>query len=162
MKNKISITMLLILMICFSSFSQGEVKVQKLLGEWQLVIDIEEAMEEAREETKEDDNILAQMLVSSVTGLVESVIENIDIYFTFLPDGELEIYVEALGEQETEYGTWFINEKGQLIIEGDDDEDSELQIDDVDYWLMDGNKLYSYGEDGDNVAKENVYMLKIE
>lgn len=153
---------LLVFGIALAASAQQPVKERKLLGEWQLVIEIDEAMDEAKQELREEDNILGELFLGAVDGLVTSVIENIEVVFTFLPDGELEIDIVAMGEQETEYGIWRINKQGQLIIEGLD-EDDDVSIDEVDYWLMEGNKLYSFDADeNESIMEKKFYMTRIE
>jgi hypothetical protein len=148
--------------VTLAASAQQPVKERKLLGDWQLVIEIDEAMAEAKQELRDEDDVLGSLFLGAIDGLVSSVIENIDVVFTFLPDGELEINVEAMGEKETEYALWKINDKGQLIIEGLD-EDDDISIDEVDYWLMEGNKLYSFDEDDDEaIGEKKFYMTRIE
>ncbi len=137
--------------------AQGKVTEKKLIGTWKLVIDIDEEMEEAREEMDEEDNILGEMILSGVSGLVEGILNNIDIYFEFQKGGKVIVSAEAFGEQEDEpeISSWYINNRGELIIEDTD----KISADDNDYWLMDGKYLVSY-ENGK--MEENVYMRRIE
>lgn len=134
--------------------AQSKVSEDKLLGTWKLVIDIEEELEE---EADDEDNPFARMLIRGVSGLVEGIMDNIDVYFDFQSDGEVKINVIAFEEEETEYAKWYINRYGELIIE--DVDNDNIQFNDDDVWMMDGRYLVSY-DDGE--LQENVYMVKVE
>ncbi len=153
----IGILVAVIALTTSQSYAQQKVTERKLLGTWKLVIDIEEEMEEAREEMEEEDNILGELLISGVTGFVEGLMDNIDIYFEFMKNGELKIMVEAFGEEEIEYGEWYINSRGELIIEDSD----TMEMDGDDYWMFDGSLLVAF-EDNKRDEKDNVFMKKIE
>ena len=156
--KKFFLPILLLLFICSNpTQAQDRVSEKRLLGTWEMIIDIEEDMDEAKRDLDEEDNILGEIFLSSISGLVEGILENIEIIFEFNPNGELILFVTALEEDsEEEYLEWMINRRGELIIIGETD---NLDMDDDDYWLMDGNKLLLY-EDGE--LSENVYLLKVE
>ncbi len=135
--------------------AQQKVNEDDLVGNWKLVIDIEEELER---EADEEDNPFARMMIRGVSGLVEGILDNIDIYFDFQRDGEVKILVEAFDENEVDYAKWYINRNGELIIE--DLDNDKIQFDDDDVWMMDGKFLVSIEEDG--TIQENVYMTKIE
>lgn len=135
--------------------AQQKVNEDDLVGNWKLVIDIEEELER---EADEEDNPFARMMIRGVSGLVEGILDNIDIYFDFQRDGEVKILVEAFDEHEVDYAKWYINRNGELIIE--DLDNDKIQFDDDDVWMMDGKFLVSIEEDG--TIQENVYMTKIE
>jgi hypothetical protein len=135
--------------------AQQKVNEDDLVGNWKLVIDIEEELER---EADEEDNPFAKMMIRGVSGLVEGILDNIDIYFDFQRDGEVKILVEAFDENEVDYAKWYINRNGELIIE--DLDNDKIQFDDDDVWMMDGKFLVSIEEDG--TIQENVYMTKIE
>ncbi len=141
------------------AFSQQKVTEDKLIGTWRLIIDIEQEMEEARQEAKDDDNILGEMILSGVAGLVEGIMENIEIYFEFRPGGEVIIYTEAFDEteDEPEYAEWYINKDGELYIE----DSGKVNVEIDDYWMMDGSRFLVAIEEGEGPS-ENVYMRKIE
>lgn len=154
--NTFKSLLFLALIFAFSaSQAQQKVTSDKLMGTWKLVIDIEEELER---EADEEDNPFARMMIRGVSGLVEGIMENIDIYFEFQSDGEVRINVEAFDENEIEYAKWYINKYGELIIE--DIDNDNIQFDNDDVWMMDGKRLVSIEEDGE--IERNVYMVKIE
>jgi hypothetical protein len=159
MKNRFSVvTGLSCLFLFLALFSNAQEKVteKKLLGTWLLVIDIEEEMDIAAEE---EENPFARAVIRGVSGLVDGLMENIEIYFDFMPDGEARILVDAFGEEEIEYAQWEINSRGELMIISDAD---NVQINDDDFWMMDGkNTLISFDDDSGEI-EENVYMRRIE
>ncbi|MFY0688616.1 MAG: hypothetical protein JXQ90_15685 [Cyclobacteriaceae bacterium] len=140
------------------SHAQQKVKERDIIGSWKLKIDVEEAIEEVEEEMDEEDNWLGEVVLRGVSGLVEGVLDNIDIYFEFQRGGELEILVDAFGEIEREYTEWEIID-GRLYIY-----DSEhLQTDDDDYWMIDGDVLISFEESRyEDKVNENIYLVKID
>ncbi|MFT4736275.1 MAG: hypothetical protein ACI8QD_001115 [Cyclobacteriaceae bacterium] len=151
-------TILLLLSFTFFTFqSQAQEKVtkDKLLGNWKLVIDIEEELDQ---EAEEEDNMFAKMIITGVSGLVEGIMENIDVYFEFQSDGEVRIKIDAFDEREVEYAKWYISNRGELIIE--DFESDNISFDNDDVWMMDGKRLVSFDDDGS--MEENVYMVRIE
>lgn len=155
--KKLCLLFIVSLLFVGQSFSQDRVSEKKLIGNWKMIIDIEEEMDEAKKEMDEEDNILGELFMSSISGLVEGIIENIDINFEFKRGGEVILIVEALQEEsEEEYLSWEINRRGELQIIGETD---NVNLDEDDYWLMEGNKLLLF-EDGE--LKENIYLLKIE
>ena len=148
------ITLLVVAMYPSPAFSQQSVTEKKLLGTWKMVIDVEEALDEASEE---EDDLFAKIIIQGVSGLVEGIIENIDIYFEFKPEGELTIYVNAFNEDEQEDGSWYINKRGELIIESSDN--VRINMDNNDYWMFDGDLLVSM-ENGQ--IDDNVYLVRME
>lgn len=154
--NKLKVMLsLFFLSAIMMSQAQQKVTEDKLIGQWKLVIDIEEELEK---EADEEDNPFARMMIRGVSGLVEGIMENIDIYFVFRSDGEVQIEVEAFEENEIEYAKWYINRYGELIIE--DVDNDNISFDDDDVWMMDGKRLISIEDNGD--IEKNVYMIKIE
>lgn len=119
------------------------------------MIDIEEELDQ---EAEEEDNMFAKMIITGVSGLVEGIMENIDVYFEFQSDGEVRIKIDAFDEREVEYAKWYISNRGELIIE--DFESDNISFDNDDVWMMDGKRLVSFDDDGS--MEENVYMVRIE
>lgn len=161
MKNRLLLTGVIVALIALTynpSVAQGKVTEKKLIGTWKLVIEIEDELEEARQEMDDEDNVLGELILSGVSGLVEGIMDNIEIYFEFRPGGEVVIMAEAFGnnDDEDEYARWEINKRGELIISDMDN----ISINDDDYWLMDSRYLISYDENGEK--EENVYMRKVE
>ena len=152
------LTVLILLGVISTIHAQQKVTEKDLIGTWKMVIDIDEEMEEAKREAAEENNIFGQMVLSSVSGLVEGILENIDINFDFRRNGVLEIFVDAIGEEESDIIRWEINANGELIIIGDS-EKIQLDSDGDSYWLLKGNRLLLY-EDGE--LEENVYLIKYE
>lgn len=154
MKAKTLTLLSLILLLGFSTQAQ-KVKQKDVLGTWKLVIDIEDELDE---EAEEAETLLEEVIIKSVSGLVSGVMENIDIYFEFEEDNELEITVKAYGEVERERGTWYINKRGYLVIEDIDSEDDRFNIstDDDEWKLVDGLLI---SDDDDD---KNVYMTRVD
>ena len=155
MKAKAVTILSLILLLGFSTQAQ-KVKEKDILGTWKLVIDVEKELDD---EADEAETLLEEVIIKSVSGLVSGILENIDIYFEFQKDNELEITVKAYGEVERERGTWYINKRGYLVIEDIESDDDRFNIsaDDDEWKLVDG-LLVSDDDDDD----KNVYMTRVD
>lgn len=144
--------------ICFILFGviangQEKIKEKDIIGNWKLVIEIDEALDEAKEELDEDDEFLGKLILSSVSGFVGSLLDEIEIYLEFKPEGELTITVDAFGETEVETGSWYIDRKGRLVIE----DTERIQTND-DYWVMKDGILINEDEEDEKY----VYMVNID
>ncbi len=159
--KRITITMGVIVAIFIMglhhSNAQDKVTEKRLLGTWKLEIDIEEAMDEAEQELDEEDNVFGQIVIKGVSGLVEGIMGNIEIYFEFKKNGELVIMTNAFGEEDTDYANWEINSRGELYI----DDSKNIDMDD-DYWMMDGRNTLVAFEEGERDPSENIRLKKIE
>jgi hypothetical protein len=160
-------TIMLAATFCMSVNAQTKVKEKDIIGQWDLVIDIDEIEDEIEEEI-ENEHWLAARFARSISNFALDIVEDIDIRMDFREDGEVKITVNAFGARETEYAEWYITRDGELVIE-DDDRDrrgrrsrSHISIgDDDDVWMMDGDKLVSYerGYRG-KLKRQEVYMVK--
>ena len=160
--KKLSI-LLTLLAISAVSYGQSRVTQKALIGEWQMVIDVD--LDEVEEEL-ENENWLARRIASSVTGLVSDILDEIDIKMDFRPNGEVKIMVEAFGERETDYAEWEINSEGELrIFDEDHRRWSNRHVsfgDDDDIWLMDeGNIVQFERHSRGRMERQEVYLKKI-
>lgn len=161
MKFNLRYTMLAlaICIMAFSSNAQQRVKERDIIGLWKLELRLEEAFDEAKEESE---STMERIIIGSVSGLVEGIFDNIDIYFEFQPDNDVKIIVEAFDETEIEYGEWWINSKGQLIIEDfDDSSNVNIGVDD-DVWMMVDDILVAYDYVRGELQEEEAYMVRID
>ncbi len=149
-------TLLILGIICFgfSSYSQ-KVKEKDIIGTWKMVIDIEEEMEQ---EAEEADTMLEEVFIKAISGFVEGIVDEIDIYFDFRENNRLKITVHAYDEKETEYGRWFINKRGYLEMEDIDDDDKiNINTDDDEWKLIDGILVSDEHE-----KDRSVYMTRVD
>lgn len=157
-------TLMLAATVSVSAYSQGKVKEADIIGQWDLVIDLDE-IEDEIERDLEDENWLAARFAKSISNFAMNIVEEIDIRMDFREDGEVKISVNAFGARETEYAEWYINRDGELVIEDDDNRrrrNRRINIgDDDDVWLMKGDKLVAYekGYRG-RLKRQEVYMVK--
>lgn len=149
-------TLLLLAAFSIGIFSYAQkVKEKDIIGTWKLVIDIEKEMEE---EADDADTMLEEIFIKAVSGFVDGILDDIEIYFDFREDNELKITVNAYDEEETEYGRWFINKRGYLEIDDIDDNDGiNIDAEDDEWKLIDGLLVSDEHEDD-----RNVYMTKID
>ena len=136
--------------------AQERVTEKKLEGIWELRIELREGFLE--DEIEEEDNALARVILKSVDGLVEGILDNLDIAFEFKSDGRCKVYVDAFGADEIEYTEWYINRKGQLIIEDTD----EVNFGKDDYWMFEDDILVAF-DDGERVDDDAfVYLVRVD
>lgn len=164
-------TTLLLVMVCASLSAQSKVREKDLLGEWDLVIDLEEAREEVEEELEEEESWLARRFASGISSFAMDIVEKIDIKFDFRKDGEVKLSINIFGEREVEYLGWSINDDGQLIIEDRDRDrrgdrrrgnNSFEFSDDDDVWMMKNGKLQVFEKTrrGRLEIKEEIYLKR--
>lgn len=156
---KPTLILLLSLLILSNIDAQTKkIKENDLIGTtWKLHVDIEDVLNEVEEEMEEEDNIFGEIILRGVSGLVEGILENIDIYFDFRSGNEVKVYVEAFGADEIEYTEWRINRRGELIIE-----DSEHFQSDVDgYWILENGVLVLQEDDRDE-GDPDIFMVRMD
>lgn len=147
---------LIIPLLCCVLMVNGQtkkVKERDILGTWRLVIDLD--AEDIEDELDEDDGFLARVMVQSVAGIVEGILDAIEIELEFRDDNEVRVLVDAFGATEIEYTDWHINRRGELVI-GDTD---SFHHDD-DYWLFDGDILVAHDHHDD--MEPRVYLVNID
>ncbi|MBO3698994.1 hypothetical protein [Roseivirga sp. E12] len=162
------ITALLLVAVCISVQAQKKVKEKDILGEWDLVIDIDHVKDEVEEELEEEEFWLARSFAKSVSNFALDIVESIDVRFDFREDGEVKISVKVFGERETEWAEWYINDDGELVIEDEDDDRrrrgrrfSMGYSNDHDVWLLDDDKLQSYDKDRrGRLERQEVYLKR--
>ena len=121
-----------------------------------MVIDIDAAIKESQK----DLNLFEKMIVGSVSGFVDQVLEMVDITIVFMPKGKAVLTVDGpeVQEKETTQLTWQHDPSGGIII--DDYESDQAQVDFDNIWRLEGDRLQSYEPDG--TLEKHVYMIRKE
>jgi hypothetical protein len=152
----------MIIIFTLIAFTLVEVQAQNKLtekdvtGSWRLVIDVSEEMDELRDEMDDTESLFGQVIKKSVSGFVEGLLNNIEIYMDFLPNGEVEVTSIAFDKEDRDFSTWKIVGNKLYISDSDN-----FQVENDSYWIMEHNSiLISVSEDGNN--NKNVYLRKIE
>jgi len=142
--------------------AQSKVKAKDLEGTWKMVIDVDEETILKELEEDGDDGYWERLIVRSVSGLVENIIESIDIELRFLENQKLEIIADVPidDKHELEYSTWEIDRHGALYL-GDNDK-IEINGDDDHIWLRKGDRLIMYDPDGKELEEMPVYLERID
>jgi hypothetical protein len=144
------------MLVILSSEAQ-KLKEKDILGTWKLHINIGEEIER---EADDADTMLEEIIIKSVSGMVEGLMDNIEIYFEFQKNNQALITVNAYGETEVEKGRWFINKNGYLELDDFDNNDDGVNIDidsDDEQWKLVDGLLISL----DNLDDRNVYMARV-
>jgi len=137
--------------------AQTKVKERDIDGIWELRIELREGFLD--DEIDEEDNALARIVMRSVGGLVEGILDNLDITFEFKEDGRCKVYVDIFGVNEVEYTEWYINRRGQLIIEDTDN----VQFESREYWMFEDDILVAFDDDGDDIDEDAyVYLVRVD
>lgn len=153
MKRKLLTTLGFCLSVALIGHAQT-LKEKDVLGTWKLIINIEDKLDK---EAEEADTYLEEIIIKSVSGFVDGIIGNIDVYFDFQPENRLFVTVDAFNETEEEEARWFINKRGNLEIEDWDDDDDDFHISGDDEWkLIDGLLISDDHEDD-----RDVYMARV-
>lgn len=147
-------SLLLLFVVGYGSVAaQERVTEAKLLGEWRMMINVED---EIRKEADEE-GFLTKMFLNGISGMVQGILDDIDIQMTFKKDGVLELVALYDGEvDDVETLSWRIDEKGHLYI--DDFKNERVSIENDGYWMWENGRLISFEEDG--TRNENVWMQK--
>ena len=149
-------SLFLLLLISMPAFS-STLGDKEILGKWKLEVNLEETIKEEVQEM----NLIEKMIIRGVSGMVQSVWEEIHITFEFKKNQVLLLHVEVdLDEKDKEIEelAWKRKKNGKIII--DDIQNEKVDISDDGYWkLMDG-KFYHFDKDGE--MNENIYMVKIK
>lgn len=133
--------------------AQESVTEGRLLGEWRMMINVEE---EIRKEADQE-GFLTKMFLNGISGMVQGILDDIDIQMTFKKDGILELVALYDGQvDDVETLSWRIDEKGHLYI--DDFKNERVSIENDGYWMWENGRLISFEEDG--TRNENVWMQK--
>ncbi|OEK06548.1 hypothetical protein [Roseivirga misakiensis] len=148
--KKITAALLLVL-VSASLTAQSKVREKDVLGEWDVIIDLQEAREEVEDDLEEEDSWIARRFARGISNFAFNIVESIDIRFDFRRDGELKMSFNVLGDREVEYMEWYINRDGELIIEDDDrnrrrrrNNSSFNFSNDDDVWMMKDGKLQAF------------------
>lgn len=153
--NKQFLIILAILGISYSAQAQ-KINEKDLMGSWHMVIDIDAAMKDA----KKDLNLFEKMIVGSVSGFVDTVLDMVDITIEFKPKGKALLKVDGpeVEDKETTELTWRYEASGGIII--DDYESDQAHVDMDSVWRLEGDRLQSYEADG--TLEKHVYMIRKE
>ncbi|MEL7146457.1 MAG: hypothetical protein AAFO69_08825 [Bacteroidota bacterium] len=154
MKRLLTLT-LLMAAITFGATAQQKIKYSDLEGKtWKLTIDITEELEE---EADNADNFFERLVIKGVSGLVENILDNIEIYFEFEKNHDLRVTVYAMGEKEVEYTEWWIDDDGALRI---DDSDS-FSSDQDSRWYMFDDVIVAMNEHKRKLKDSDIYLVEV-
>ena len=137
------------------SFSQQKISPKDLYGQWELHIDIQEAMNEA----SNDNSFIENVLISGVSDMVESILNEVTVTFDFQKNNELILTTVTFFEEietEVEILKWHFNSKNQLIIE--DIDNDQVQLQNKGFWLLKNGVLIPFDEQGEFL--EHVYLVR--
>ena len=150
--SKTGITLCLIVFPVITALAQTPVKSRKLKGEWELQIQVAEAV---AEETKEL-GVFGKMLAGAVAGFVDVALESVDVVFDFYNKDNVRLTVKTDVEAPEIESLNYRIDQGKLYINGLEEGDIDISIDG--YWMFEGKNLIHFNEDGDRV--KNVYLIR--
>ena len=153
--TKYSFLCLFSILFVIPSFSQQKINPKDLYGQWKLHIDIQEAMKEAAD----DRSFIENVLISGVSDMVESILNEVTVTFDFQKNNELVLTIAITiedTETEVENLKWNLNSKNQLIIE--DIDNDQVQLQNEGFWLLKNGVLINFDEQGD--FQEHVYLVR--
>jgi len=150
--SKSGITLCLIVFPIITALAQTPVKSRKLKGQWELQIQVAEAV---AEETK-DLGVFGKMLAGAVAGFVDVALESVDVVFDFYNKDNVRLTVKTDDEAPEIESLNYRIDQGKLYINGLEEGDIDISIDG--YWMFEGKNLIHFNEDGDRV--KNVYLIR--
>ena len=150
--KKYSIVVFLFIFLMTYALAQTPVKSRKLKGEWELQIEVAEAV---AEETK-DLGVFGKMLAGAVAGFVDVALESVDIVFNFYKKNSVLLTVKTDDEAPEIESLNYRIDQGKLYIEGLEEGDIDISING--YWMFEGKNLIHFNEDGSRV--KNVYLIR--
>ena len=145
-------TLALSLVFVFS-FAQDPIKERKLIGQWELKVDIEKAIEE---ESK-DMNLFERMVAGVVSGFVDQALSSIQMIFEFQSNDRLKLTVIGGDDAPEIEDLRYTLVDGKLYIEDFESENAQLDFDG--YWMWQDDQLINFDKDGS--VNKNVYMIRI-
>ena len=144
-------TLALSLVFVFS-FAQDPIKERKLIGQWELKVDIEKAIEE---ESK-DMNLFERMVAGVVSGFVDQALSSIQMIFEFQANDRLKLTVIGGDDAPEIEDLRYTLVDGKLYIEDFESENAQLDFDG--YWMWQDDQLINFDKDGS--VNKNVYMIR--
>lgn len=144
-------TLVLSLVFVFS-FAQDPIKERKLIGQWELKVDIEKAIEE---ESK-DMNLFERMVAGVVSGFVDQALSSIQMIFEFQSNDRLKLTVIGGDDAPEIEDLRYTLVDGKLYIEDFESENAQLDFDG--YWMWQDDQLINFDKDGS--VNKNVYMIR--
>ena len=120
--------------------------------QWELVIDIQGEFEESRADA---DNSFERILIGGISGIVESLIGNLDMKMDFVDDENVEITVTAFGMNEIDHLTWKVKD-GVLQISNVGN-NAKFQINDNNSWIKGGSNILIPIDEA-----QNIYLRRID
>lgn len=150
--SKAVLTLSLVVFSVITVFAQTPVKSRKLKGEWELQIEVAEAV---AEETK-DLGVFGKMLAGAVAGFVDVALESVDVVFDFYHKNSVRLTVKTDNEAPEIQNLNYRIDQGKLYIVGLEEGDIDISIDG--YWMFEGKNLIHFNEVGSRV--KNVYLIR--
>jgi len=143
----------LILALVFSlGMAQSPIKERKLMGQWELKIDIEKAIEEEAKEM----NLFEKMVAGAVSGFVDEALSSIQMVFEFQSNDRVKLTVISGDDAPTIEDLRYTLIEGKLYIEDFDSDNAKLDFDG--YWMWQDDRLVNFDKDG--TLNKNVYMIR--
>ena len=143
----------LILALVFSlGMAQSPIKERKLMGQWELKIDIEKAIEEEAKEM----NLFEKMVAGAVSGFVDEALSSIQMVFEFQSNDRVKLTVIGGDDAPTIEDLRYTLIEGKLYIEDFDSDNAKLDFDG--YWMWQDDRLVNFDKDG--TLNKNVYMIR--
>jgi len=127
--------------------AQSRIRESDLEGTtWKMVFDIEH-------EAKDDaDTAFERIILSAVDGLLDEI----HVYFEFLEDNRMIVWVDAFGvEDEEEDSEWYVNRRGELIMGDADSVSADNTI-----WMRDGSRISAYKKKRGRLKRSDEIYLK--
>ncbi len=138
--------------------AQEKITESRLVGTWKMVIDADKVMAKIDKEAKDSETMLAEIILKSVSGMVEGIMEGLQIYVEFKRGGDASLLIEVFeSETEDEDTRWYIR-NGKVHL--DDTNNDNITWDGDDGWYLQDGVLFLDQDDDEDAPV--VYMVRID
>jgi hypothetical protein len=153
--KKILILAILTIATFSNAIGQSKLSDGDVLGTWKMVIELDEVLDDLKKEAEESETLIAEVIMKSVSGIVEGVMDRVQIYIDLERGGKATVRVNAFEEDSDDEDTkWYIK-SGRLYIENTDNFDSDVKGN----WYMRDGVLFLDDDDND---KTKIYMVRVK
>lgn len=139
-----------------AALAQTKISETNVVGTWKMVIELDEVIDDLKKEAEESETLIAEVIMKSVSGIMQGVMDRVQIYIDLKKGGKAIVRVNAFDEEGDDEDTeWFIK-NGRLYIENTDNFDSDMKGN----WYMKDGVLFLDDDDADDKTK--IYMVRVK
>jgi len=156
MKTSLTLIATTLLISCAVS-AQETLTPSRLTGTWKMMLDMDPIQKELQAEAEDSETVFEEVILESVSGVMDGISKKIQVYFKFRDSGKAHIYVDAFDEATERELTYWEIRNNRLYI----DDSDRFSSDDDDNWVLEDGILY-LKDHGTGDHDVTVYMTKVD